>query len=207
MTEKEINAEVIAVYPNKVKISVDNLNDFKAGEALKVGSYIRIPSDDSETVLISVIESFSIEVSTEGKRKHLIDANPLGIIKDGKFVRGGDSIALPPKEAEPASTDEINDIYQSSVESAKRLVFSSLSTNRAIRIPLDGNKFFNKHIAVVGSTGSGKSHTVTKIIQTAVNGKNGDYSLNNSHVVIFDIHSEYRSAFPDANFDGKIRNI
>lgn len=30
--------------------------------------------------------------------------------------------------------------------------------------------------------------------------KDGDYSLNNSHVVIFDIHSEYRSAFPDANF-------
>lgn len=200
MIGKEINAEVIGVYPNKVKISVDNLNDFKAGEALKVGSYIRIPSDDGETVLISVIESFSIEVSTEGKRKHLIDANPLGIIKDGKFVRGGDSIALPPKEAEPASTSEINDIYQSSVESTKRLEFSSLSTNPDIRVPLDGNKFFNKHIAVVGSTGSGKSHTVTKIIQTAVNGKNGDYSLNNSHVVIFDIHSEYRSAFPDANF-------
>ena len=200
MIGKEINAEVIGVYPNKVKISVDNLNDFKAGESLKVGSYIRIPSDDGETILISVIESFSIEVSTEGKRKHLIDANPLGIIKDGKFIRGGDSIALPPKEAEPASTREINDIYQSSVELTKRLEFSSLSTNSAIRIPLDGNKFFNKHIAVVGSTGSGKSHTVTKIIQTAVNGKSGDYSLNNSHVVIFDIHSEYRSAFSDANF-------
>ncbi len=200
MIGKEINAEVIGVYPNKVKISVDNLNDFKAGESLKVGSYIRIPSDDGETILISVIESFSIEVSTEGKRKHLIDANPLGIIKDGKFIRGGDSIALPPKEAEPASTREINDIYQSSVELTKRLEFSSLSTNSAIRIPLDGNKFFNKHIAVVGSTGSGKSHTVTKIIQTAVNGRGGDYSLNNSHVVIFDIHSEYRSAFSDANF-------
>ena len=200
MIGKEINAEVIGVYPNKVKISVDNLNDFKAGESLKVGSYIRIPSDDGETILISVIESFSIEVSTEGKRKHLIDANPLGIIKDGKFIRGGDSIALPPKEAEPASTREINDIYQSSVELTKRLEFSSLSTNSAIRIPLDGNKFFNKHIAVVGSTGSGKSHTVTKIIQTAVNGRSGDYSLNNSHVVIFDIHSEYRSAFSDANF-------
>lgn len=34
----------------------------------------------------------------------------------------------------------------------------------------------------------------------AVSAKNGQYSLNNSHVVIFDIHSEYRTAFPDANF-------
>jgi hypothetical protein len=30
--------------------------------------------------------------------------------------------------------------------------------------------------------------------------KAGDFSLNNSHVIVFDIHSEYRSAFPDASF-------
>ena len=53
---------------------------------------------------------------------------------------------------------------------------------------------------MVGSTGSGKSHTLSTIIQTAVNAKNGQFNLNNSHIVIFDIHSEYRSAFPDANF-------
>ncbi len=29
--------------------------------------------------------------------------------------------------------------------------------------------------------------------------KDGDFSLNNSHVIIFDIHSEYKSAFPTAN--------
>ena len=67
-------------------------------------------------------------------------------------------------------------------------------------MPVDGNRFFNKHIAVVGSTGAGKSHTITKIIQNAVAAKDGEYSLNNSHVVIFDIHSEYRTAFPSANF-------
>ncbi|MCS5827598.1 ATP-binding protein [Klebsiella variicola] len=33
-----------------------------------------------------------------------------------------------------------------------------------------------------------------------MNGRNGDFSLNNSHIIIFDIHSEYSSAFPDANF-------
>jgi DNA helicase HerA-like ATPase len=38
------------------------------------------------------------------------------------------------------------------------------------------------------------------IIQRAVAGKNSDFALNNSHVIIFDIHSEYKSAFPDANF-------
>ncbi|WP_146075627.1 helicase HerA domain-containing protein, partial [Vibrio jasicida] len=200
MSEKSINAEVISVFPNKVRIAVDDLNDFKAGESLKVGSYIRVPSDDGETVLIAVIESFSIESHQDKPRKHLIDANPLGIIQDGVFIRGGDSIALPPKEAEPATESEINNIYKGSIKESEKLEFSSLSNNKNIRVPINGNKFFNKHIAIVGSTGSGKSHTLTKIIQTATEEKDGEFALNNSHVVIFDIHSEYQTAFPDANF-------
>jgi DNA helicase HerA-like ATPase len=53
---------------------------------------------------------------------------------------------------------------------------------------------------VVGSTGAGKSHAVSRIIQSAVAEKSSEFSLNNSHVVVFDIHSEYRTAFPNANF-------
>ena len=58
-----LSAEVIAVYPDKVKISVDNLDDFKiAEERLRVGSYLRI-SDNDNAVMIAVIENFTIEVS------------------------------------------------------------------------------------------------------------------------------------------------
>lgn len=65
---------------------------------------------------------------------------------------------------------------------------------------LNLTKDTDKHIAIVGSTGSGKSHTVAKIIQTAIKEKESDFSgLNNTHIIIFDIHSEYKSAFPDAN--------
>lgn len=41
---------------------------------------------------------------------------------------------------------------------------------------------------------------MSTVIQNAVNEKSGNFSLNNSHVIIFDIHSEYKSAFPSANF-------
>lgn len=198
MAEK-LNAEVVSVYPDKVKISVDKLEDFKlADEALKVGSYLRI-SDNENAVLIAIIENFSIEVNDDGNRKHVIEANPLGIIKGDEFIRGGDSIAIPPKKVEPATVEEIKKIYEQSISKEESFIFSSLSSNHSIRIPVNGNKFFNKHIAIVGSTGSGKSHTLSTIIQKAVAKKNGDYKLNNSHVVIFDIHSEYKSAFPDAN--------
>lgn len=203
MVEDKLNAEVIAVFPNKVKIKVDKLEDFRiANESLRVGSYLKIYGNDN-AILMAIIENFSIDVSeknNEAVRIHIIEASPLGIIKNGKFTRGGDDLTIPPKKVEPATEEEIKKIYIESVEDKEQFTFCSLSSNSNIRIPVNGNKFFNKHIAIVGSTGSGKSHTLSTIIQTAVNSKNGDFSLNNSHIIIFDIHSEYKSAFPDANF-------
>jgi len=201
---EKINAEVIAVFPDKVKISVDDLENFQiAEEKLRVGSYLRI-ADNDNAVLIAIIENFSIEVSAipdaSAKRKYIIEANPLGMIRDGKFERGGDTLTIPPKEVQPAKKEEIQKIFEESLEKTKQFVFSTLSANKDISVPVDGNMFFNKHIAVVGSTGSGKSHSVAKIIQNAIASKEGEYAgLNNSHIIIFDIHSEYKNAFPNAN--------
>ena len=195
----DIKAEVIAVFPDKVKISVDNIAAFSNEKSLKVGSYLRI-TDSEDCALIAIIENFCIEVNDKSERRHIIEALPLGIIADGKFIRGGDTLTIPPTGVMPATEDDIKKIFEDSVEPAKKFVFSALASNNKINVPVDGNRFFNKHIAVVGSTGAGKSHTIAKIIQAAVDAKNGEYSLNNSHVVIFDIHSEYMTAFPDANF-------
>lgn len=195
----DIKAEVIAVFPDKVKISVGNISAFANDKSLKVGSYLRI-TDIEECALIAIIENFCIEVTASGERRHLIEALPLGIIADGKFIRGGDTLTIPPTGVAPATDEDIKKIFEDSIEPAKKFAFSALVSNEKISVPVDGDRFFNKHLAVVGSTGAGKSHTIAKIIQTAVRAKDGDYSLNNSHVVIFDIHSEYRTAFPDANF-------
>ena len=197
--KEQINAQVIAVFPDKVRIVVDDLEDFKiAEESLKVGSYVKI-ADNENAVLIAIIENFQIAVSANGTRDHIIEAFPLGILRDGKFERGGDSLAIPPKKVEPANIADIRKIYDDSVPEAAKFVFANLASNKNVPVPVDGNKFFNKHIAVVGSTGSGKSHTLATVIQKAVSGKSGDFTLNNSHVIIFDIHSEYKSAFPSAN--------
>lgn len=205
MDTEKINAEVISVFPNKVKISIDDLEDFQLAEdKLKVGSYLRI-ADNDNAVLIAVIENFSIEVG-EGKdgeawRRYILEASPLGTIRDGKFERGGDSLAIPPKKVEPATSEEISKIFSESIADSEKFTFATLASDSHIPVPVNGNKFFNKHIAIVGSTGSGKSHTVAKILQNATHAKNGEYEgLNNSHIVIFDIHSEYRAAFPDAHY-------
>jgi DNA helicase HerA-like ATPase len=198
-------AEVIAVFPDKVRISVEDIAGFSYGAQLKVGSYLKV-TDNDDCALIAIIENFSIEVNDKSNRRHVIEALPLGIIRDGKFIRGGDTLTIPPTGVTPATAEDIKKIFEDSVEQNKKFTFATLVSNTDVRIPVDGNKFFNKHIAIVGSTGAGKSHAISRIVQSAVAAKNGEFTLNNSHVVIFDIHSEYASAFPNANLIG-IENL
>ena len=198
--EKKLNAEVTAVYPNRVRIAVNDLKDFSIpGEKLTVGSYVRV-SDNENCAIIAVIENYMIEQLEGQDRKYIIEANPIGFLDtDGKFHRGGTSIAIPPIDASPAKEAEIQRIY-SQIEEKKQFCFAKLSQLERIRVPIDGDSFFNKHVAIVGSTGSGKSHAITTIIQKAVLEKDSEYKgLNNSHVVIFDLHGEYNTAFPNSN--------
>ena len=153
-TNEKINAQVIAVFPDKVKIVVEDLEHFKvAEESLKVGSYLKI-ADNENAVLIAVIENFQISVG-EGVQNYIIEAFPLGVLRNGKFERGGDSLAIPPKEVVPATIEDIKKIYEDTVNPVESFTFSHLASNKEVAVPINGNKFFNKHIAIVGSTGSG----------------------------------------------------
>jgi DNA helicase HerA-like ATPase len=49
---------------------------------------------------------------------------------------------------------------------------------------LNGNKFFQRHAVIVGSTGSGKSWTTARVIEQVASLANGD-------AIVFDIHGEY----------------
>jgi hypothetical protein len=49
---------------------------------------------------------------------------------------------------------------------------------------LNGNKFFQRHATIVGSTGSGKSWTTARIIEQVA-------GLGNANAIVFDVHGEY----------------
>ncbi|TMW71159.1 ATP-binding protein [Alteribacter natronophilus] len=193
-------AKVVSVLPNKIKIEVSDIEKFKLeNEKFTVGSYLRV-SDSDDCALLSVIENFTIEKKEDKESNYILEAAPIGFLDDeGKFTRGGNNIAIPPTDVDLARKNEIQKIYDV-VSEESHFCFSTLSQDNQITVPVNGDKFFNKHIAIVGSTGSGKSHTVTKVLQEAIGKKNSSYEgLNNSHIVLFDIHSEYESAFPEGN--------
>lgn len=196
---------ILTVAPNLIQIEVLNADQFKQDATdFTIGSYIKI-SDDSNISIIALVQSFKIkETSGTGTTEttqpsFILDAQPIGFLDDeGKFKRGGQQIAIPPSNVSIADDEVLKGIYEA-VEEDKIFCFSTLAQKPGIQIGVDGDKFFSKHIAVVGSTGSGKSGTVARILQEGIS-PTSDQSqrgvLNNTHILLFDLHGEYKTAFP-----------
>jgi uncharacterized protein len=197
---------ILTVAPNLIQVEVLDADQFKreSGE-FTIGSYLKI-SDETNTSIIALVQSYKIKETNIGTGETIqqspsfvLDAQPIGFLDaHGKFKRGGQQIAIPPSQVEIADEELLKLIYNM-VDEQKQFVFSTLAQNQNIDIPVDGDKFFSKHIAVVGSTGSGKSGTVAKILQEGIRPsieQNQRRVLNNTHILLFDLHGEYSSAFP-----------
>jgi DNA helicase HerA-like ATPase len=65
---------------------------------------------------------------------------------------------------------------------------SPIFTDYDVSINVD--RFFGKHAAILGNTGSGKSCTVTALIKAVL-----DKGMPNAHFIIFDTNNEYEAAF------------
>ncbi|MBC5842181.1 ATP-binding protein [Flavobacterium sp. F-380] len=197
---------ILTVSPSLIQVEVLDAEKFKQDTSdFTIGSYLKI-SDDSNTAIIALVQSFKIketnligETSNVTTPTFILDSQPIGFLDDqGKFRRGGQQIAIPPNNVEIADEELLKSIY-SSIEEDKQFCFSTLAQNSQIDISIDGDKFFSKHIAVVGSTGSGKSGTVARILQEGIKANEEQIRkgiLNNTHILLFDLHGEYAKAFP-----------
>lgn len=203
------NFKIIAVSPSLIQIEVVNSEKFKEDvHEFSIGSYLKI-SDDSNTSIIALVQSYKIKdininasEQTEIKLpSFILDAQPIGFLdRNGKFRRGGQQIAIPPSHVQIATPEDLRQIY-SSIDNDKKFAFSLLAQNESIEVGVDGDKFFSKHVAIVGSTGSGKSGTVSRILQEGIEpdlSQKQKGILNNTHIILFDLHGEYSAAFPKA---------
>ncbi|MDE2950514.1 MAG: ATP-binding protein [Chloroflexota bacterium] len=167
---------------------------------LRVGDHVSIAQGNRDFVVATIANITGLKSDDDKpKWRFLIECQPIGTLDDrDNFSRGG---ALLPVPLEPAYILDKNIIDHIFTENpAYDFAMGTLSRNQSVEVRLDGNKFFGKHIAVVGSTGSGKSCTVAKLLQSVVGiseeATNTRFcNPNNSHIIIFDLHSEYEAAF------------
>lgn len=127
----------------------------------------------------------------------------LGVLKKPSF---GSVVKLVSKE----KVKSIISVEEYSEE--KDLYIGKSTIYDGIDINVNINSFFSKHFAILGSTGSGKSCGVSRIIQNLFNKKNMiPYKAN---LFIFDAYDEYHNSFsklhevvPEINFKAYTTNV
>jgi uncharacterized protein len=124
---------------------------------------------------------------------------PVGEIQEnGTFVRGVRHYPTPGAKVYAVGMDEINAIFSKFRE--YQFFIGQLSSHKDYHLSLDPRALFGRHFAIVGQSGSGKSWTVTSLIQNTIK------AMPKARIIMLDLHGEYcwkdklgkvQSAFPD----------
>lgn len=75
-------------------------------------------------------------------------------------------------------------VLSSAVNDARPLHLGNYTLDANATAFINGNKFFQRHAFIGGSTGAGKSWTVARIIEQAA-------QLDTPNIIVFDLHGEY----------------
>lgn len=184
---------VIESSPSSILIKIEDDKVYeKNKDSIQIGKYLQV-DEGNHNYVICAIQNIKINEND----KYIVNTQPIGIYTEDKFIQGSSSLPSPTEAAYVIEQKIIEKIFSKSGEFSFEL--GNLVQKKDIILHINGNKFFSKHIAIVGSTGSGKSCTVARILQNIV-GIDNKLNTNkaeqkNSHIIIFDIHSEYKSAF------------
>jgi DNA helicase HerA-like ATPase len=148
----------------------------------QVGSYLCIKQANLQT-LVMVERSYRI-ADGKGHAAQMVRLTPLGeLSEEGVFNKG---ISLFPSigdEVHVVSREHLARIFSAHGDVEYKI--GRLASFEDIGVHLDASAFFGRHVAVLGQSGSGKSWTVTSLIQAALHG------MPKAHIILLDMHGEY----------------
>lgn len=173
---------VAVLYPQQDSLSETKMVGMDKVRLGQVGSYILVKQSGNE--LLCTIESMWINTDFSGNDHEMLRLIPLGEFnKDRSFDRGVTHYPTTNAELHPVSTWNLERIFSDFSEVYYKV--GKLSAFNSIDVFLDASSFFGRHTAILGQTGSGKSWTVTSLIQSALR------YMPNTHIIVMDMHGEY----------------
>lgn len=107
--------------------------------------------------------------------------------KANTFKRGADSFPQIDRECfviESVNLQRFMGILGAGFSEEERLKLGTFVADRSADAIASGDKFFQRHAAILGSTGSGKSWAVALILERAA-------KLKFPNIIVFDMHGEY----------------
>jgi len=157
----------------------------------QLGSYLLVAQFNSQ-ILVMVERSYQA-TDGEGKATHMVGLTPLGEINsEGVFTRGVGHFPTSGADVYQVAQNDLKQIFARHSEVGYRI--GRLTSFNTIEVSLDASAFFGRHSAILGQSGSGKSWTVTSLIQSALR------SMPKAHIILLDMHGEYC----DKDVDGVI---
>ena len=212
MTDATVIGRVIDVRSTTIRVALDvgSKGFTKVGpDGLQtvgvVNSYITVPAGAHRVVGIVTGVYISGRTDQKGHGSLLsqddtaayeLEATVVGRFEGSTFKSG--LTGYPPLHAPvwAAAPAEVKSIFLPRGGPSLRIGTSAVAGEQAVH--LDANLLLGHHCAVVGSTGSGKSCTVTALIDGLL-----DREIPNGHIVIFDINGEYAQSFDASTPRGK----
>jgi len=162
----------------------------------QVGSFVRIPQgyNDLYGVVGSSNENSIIDydenVSSDNRT---IIVELIGESSCGFFDRGISQYPSVGDDVHMVLDSDLKVVYGSKSENL--VTVGKLASSESIDVNLDIDKLVTRHSAVVGSTGSGKSTSVSGLLRSIC--KLNDKDNNSARILLVDMHGEYSSALKD----------
>ncbi|MFQ5472731.1 MAG: ATP-binding protein [Dehalococcoidia bacterium] len=188
----------------EVMVSIADLtivHDERTYRVGQLGSYITIPMDERTLVGFVTGTDRREAKSADLEPPLIISVQLLGEISGGRFTRGVNEYPIVGDDVWVAVSQDFETIFGSfdqllaGSKHPQSFSLGRFAFNAEFEVKVLGSEFFAKHAAILGNSGSGKSCTTAKILQEVLD-------LNESQVVLFDMHGEYRRAFSDE--DGQL---
>lgn len=194
--------KVLASQAGTLEVEIDNLEIYEQHKHQLQGGQFLLVADGNRDAVVAVIQNIRGQHAVRDGNDEwsfLLNCQPVGrLVDDGaRFLRGVTSMPVPMEPVRVAGSDVLELMFATSAEYSFQV--GRLARDHEMHVRVHGDRFFGKHVAVVGSTGSGKSCAVASLLQSVVGIADGANKFisdqRNSHIVLFDMHAEYRAAF------------
>lgn len=164
----------------------------------QVGSFVRIPQGYNNLfgIISETTESFSAsDGANEFDERRTIKVELVGESVGYDFERGISQFPSISEEVHLVTEEDLRKIYGTKKEG--QVVIGKLSSSDSINVSVDLDSLVNRHSAILGSTGSGKSTSVASLIRAIVTSHKDSVLMPSARIVLFDIHGEYSAALGD----------
>lgn len=164
----------------------------------QVGSFVRVPQGYQD--LYGIVAEVGANATPEALKEALdrgerwMTVQLVGEIIGSAFERGISQFPSINDEVHLVTEEDLARIYGTTDQG--QVSIGRLANSESIPVRIDLDKLVTRHCAVLGSTGSGKSTTVSSLLRSIALGNKEDSSgsFPSARLLLIDIHGEYGQA-------------